>query len=219
MKTKGYQSKSILVVTFAILVLPAWGQPSSSRNHGHEKNGKYHTSRQSEYRNDKSYETRQEDRTHWNNQNQGNQKESGYRHQAGNYHPASKPDNRRFSDHHPKYHKWDNARHHETYGRHDKHPVYYRNLPSPRYHRMRHGNTEYYHCNHHFYKYHPQLGYVLVDAPFTVVANLPGNFFIKVIHGQQYVYQNGFYYLPVEYGYAMIPEPTVNNFTFVFNLQ
>jgi len=73
---------------------------------------------------------------------------------------------------------------------------------------------KYYHSGKYFYSYHPEYGYRIVDAPYTQVRRLPGRYKIVVFNGSSYPYYNGYYYLPSEYGYVMVPAPAKPQFSF-----
>ena len=90
---------------------------------------------------------------------------------------------------------------------HHRSPVYHRHLPTQRVNRFHHRGHDYYHANHRFYRYHPGRGYVVVEAPYTRVRYLPARYQVRVYNGHRYPYYNGYFFLPVEYGYVMVPAP------------
>lgn len=90
---------------------------------------------------------------------------------------------------------------------HHRSPVYHRHLPTQRVNRFHHRGHDYYHANKRFYRYHPGRGYVVVEAPYTRVRYLPARYQFRVYNGHRYPYYNGYFFLPVEYGYVMVPAP------------
>ncbi|WP_146697733.1 DUF6515 family protein [Geofilum rhodophaeum] len=99
------------------------------------------------------------------------------------------------------------ARGHHAPAQHHRSPVYHRHLPAQRVNRFHHRGHDYYHANHRFYRYHPGRGYVVVEAPYTRVRYLPARYQVRVYNGHRYPYYNGYFFLPVEYGYVMVPAP------------
>src|SRR5690554_6936186 len=90
---------------------------------------------------------------------------------------------------------------------HHRSPVYHRHLPTQRVNRFHHRGHDYYHANKRFYRYHPGRGYVVVEAPYTRVRYLPARYQFREYNGHRYPYYNGYFFLPVEYGYVMVPAP------------
>lgn len=99
------------------------------------------------------------------------------------------------------------ARGHHAPAQHHRSPVYHRHLPTQRVNRFHHRGHDYYHANKRFYRYHPGRGYVVVEAPYTRVRYLPARYQVRVYNGHRYPYYNGYFFLPVEYGYVMVPAP------------
>src|SRR5690554_1389154 len=99
------------------------------------------------------------------------------------------------------------ARGHHAPAQHHRSPVYHRHLPTQRVNRFHHRGHDYYHANKRFYRYHPGRGYVVVEAPYTRVRYLPARYQFRVYNGHRYPYYNGYFFLPVEYGYVMVPAP------------
>jgi hypothetical protein len=46
-----------------------------------------------------------------------------------------------------------------------------------------------------------------VEAPFTRVRYLPARYQVRVYNGYSYPYYKGYFFLPAEYGYVMVPAP------------
>lgn len=140
-------------------------------------------------------------------------------HKQGHYQhpkPGHKPSSAHVhhSPRRPVYHQ--PARVHHAPNRH----AYYRHLPTKRVNRFHYNGYDYYHSNNHFYRYHPHHGYRIVEAPFTRVRYLPARYQVRVYNGYSYPYYNGFFFLPAEYGYVMVPAPARPHasFNIVLNL-
>ncbi|GAO29260.1 hypothetical protein [Geofilum rubicundum] len=88
-----------------------------------------------------------------------------------------------------------------------RHDTYFRHLPTKRVNRFHHNGYDYYHSNNRFYRYYPRYGYRMVEAPFTHVRYLPARYQVRVYNGYSYPYYNGYFFLPAEYGYVMVPAP------------
>lgn len=137
--------------------------------------------------------------------NQHNKKENKHQHnKQKQYHQACGEDNRNY--HHDEY-----AHHHDM--------VYYQSLPNKHYHRYKHNGMDYYHCNNQFYRYDYGYGYVRVASPFVMVAALPSYYTIRVIEGSQYLYYNGYFYMPANGGWMMVPEPVAPQPHFSVSIQ
>jgi hypothetical protein len=90
---------------------------------------------------------------------------------------------------------------------HHAHRTYYRHLPYKRINRFHLHGADYFHAHNRFYRYHPQFGYYLVDAPFVYVRHLPPGIFLRYINGNGYYFADGMIYLPFENGYLAVPQP------------
>jgi hypothetical protein len=88
-----------------------------------------------------------------------------------------------------------------------RHDPYFRHLPTQRVNMFHYNGYYYYHSNNHFYRYYPRHGYRIVEAPFTRVRYLPARYQVRVYNGYSYPYYNGYFFLPAEYGYVMVPAP------------
>src|SRR5690554_7458995 len=122
--------------------------------------------------------------------------------------PDNRPQARRAQNQRPQHQRPEHrARGHHAPAQHHRSPVYHRHLPIQRVNRFHHRGHDYYHANKRFYRYHPGRGYVVVEAPYTRVRYLPARYQFRVYNGHRYPYYNGYFFLPVEYGYVMVPAP------------
>src|SRR5690554_1546365 len=131
------------------------------------------------------------------------------RHSKPNNRPqARRPEHQRREYQRPQHQRPEHrARGHHAPAQHHRSPVYHRHLPTQRVNRFHHRGHDYYHANKRFYRYHPGRGYVVVEAPYTRVRYLPARYQFRVYNGHRYPYYNGYFFLPVEYGYVMVPAP------------
>ncbi|MCA1744783.1 MAG: hypothetical protein LC643_03550, partial [Bacteroidales bacterium] len=67
-----------------------------------------------------------------------------------------------------------------------RHDTHFRHLPTQRVNKFHYNGYDYYHSNNHFYKYHPQHGYRIVEAPYSRVRYLPARYQLRVINGHPY---------------------------------
>ncbi|MFT3738879.1 MAG: hypothetical protein QM786_08980 [Breznakibacter sp.] len=108
----------------------------------------------------------------------------------------------------------DNHAYHKHNGNHCQNQVaYYHRLPAERYNRYVVNGIDYYHCDGRFFRFHANYGYVQVDCPYVVVDALPHNYHVRYMDGQRMVFWGGYYYLPLAYGWMMVPEPASPQFS------
>ncbi len=229
--------RQLAVVAFlSMLTMAATGQQNTrqDRRTGSERNGNRTETRPSNdnaNRPSREQYTRNEGRAayeskgnqNYNRNNQNSKRDDGhYKKDDRKHGQYNKPQTGRkpapahvhHSPHRPVYHQ--PARVHHAPNPH----AYYRHLPTRRVNRFHYNGYDYFHSNNHFYRYHPHHGYRLVEAPFTRVRYLPARYQVRVYNGYSYPYYNGFFFLPAEYGYVMVPAPARPQMSFnvVLNL-
>jgi hypothetical protein len=116
-----------------------------------------------------------------------------------------------------KYERYDHGNHHH-YGNHDRHNKYEYNvhskrLPGKKYHHYQLNGDSYYHCDGLFYRYTPSVGYYRVKCPYIIVPALPARFIVRYYNGQQLAFHQGYYYVPMEYGWMLVPEVAAPQFS------
>jgi hypothetical protein len=116
-----------------------------------------------------------------------------------------------------KYERYDHGAHHHSgsYDRHNRYEpnVYAKRLPGKKYHHYQFNGDSYYHCDGLFYQYTPSFGYHRVKCPYVIVPSLPARFIVRYYNGQRLAYHQGYYYLPMEYGWMLVPEVAAPQFS------
>ncbi|NLX72597.1 MAG: hypothetical protein GXY94_04760 [Bacteroidales bacterium] len=157
-----------------------------------------------------AYQKPQNDNRAYSQKPQGGKNNAHYNQHNGNHSVKRGPNYykpRNTANHRPPVvnYKHKGSKHHHTY---------YRHLPSQRVNRFNYNGHHYYHSNKRFYQYHPGHGYIVVDAPFVRVNVLPAHYQVRIYNGNPYPYFNGFFFLPIDFGYAMIPAPAQPHLSF-----
>lgn len=250
MKTLHTIRQLAVVACLSMLTMAATGQQDSrqDRRNGSERNGtrtetsqrtrdnsKARPANDDASRQGREQYTRNEGRTSYESKgNQARQKDNYKRdnHQNKRDDRHYKKDDRK-QEHYkksPSHHKSSSAHVHHSPRKPVYQPVrvhhapnphaYYRHLPTKRVNRFHYNGYDYYHSNNHFYRYHPHHGYRIVEAPFSRVRYLPARYQVRVYNGYSYPYYNGYFFLPAEYGYVMVPAPArpQASFNIVLNL-
>ena len=148
--------------------------------------------------NNDKYDRKSDDRNHTMHNNDKNwyySKEKSYSHNNNN---------NRYYKHQPKY-------------RPNNHHMFRHELPSPKYITFNHGGRTYYHCHNTFYEFVPSYGYLAVNAPMGMIAQLPYRYQTLIIEGNRYYYANGNYYIPCEYGFMPVEMAQRPQFSFHIN--
>lgn len=206
MKTTAYIRSIVVLVIVLLIGATAYGQATQRDRHQRPERKKEQPAlRHGKPENrPQSHRTQNQRPQHQRPQHQGRDRQHPQhqrpQHQRREY---QYPQNQRPQHQRPEH----RARGHHAPAQHHRSPVYHRHLPAQRVNRFHHRGHDYYHANHRFYRYHPGRGYVVVEAPYTRVRYLPARYQVRVYNGHRYPYYNGYFFLPVEYGYVMVPAP------------
>lgn len=191
MKTSAYIRSFVALVIVLLIGATAYGQATQRDRHQRPENKKEQPALRHSKPDNRPQARRPEHQRRDHQRPQHQRREYQY------------PQNQRPQHQHPEH----RARGHHAPAQHHRSPVYHRHLPTQRVNRFHHRGHDYYHANKRFYRYHPGRGYVVVEAPYTRVRYLPARYQVRVYNGHRYPYYNGYFFLPVEYGYVMVPAP------------
>lgn len=191
MKTSAYIRSFVALVIVLLIGATAYGQATQRDRHQRPENKKEQPALRHSKPDNRPQARRSEHQRRDHQRPQHQRREYQY------------PQNQRPQHQHPEH----RARGHHAPAQHHRSPVYHRHLPTQRVNRFHHRGHDYYHANKRFYRYHPGRGYVVVEAPYTRVRYLPARYQVRVYNGHRYPYYNGYFFLPVEYGYVMVPAP------------
>lgn len=88
--------------------------------------------------------------------------------------------------------------------KHHNHYVYLQRLPSTHYISFVIGYDTYYHCQGRFYAYWPGRGYIEAEVQLPTVRYAPSPCSVRGHNGYNYLYRDGYYYIPYERGYYRV---------------